>query len=234
MISRRRFYWMLVFLGLALVVAVTATIGAIQHDLLARGQAAIAAAGIPYYNLSIDGRDAVLRGFVTEGTDVARLAAIVAQVPGVRTVRNELTIERIVDPNTGAGGIVAATLPPELRAQHLGGLLVVAGRLPEGASDAFERALQQQFPGDELRVNVHRDSAVGSRDWTVVLGHVMSALAELDEPARLTAYGDVVQLSGQISSSSRRAKLEGILAGAPAVDWRLMLTQPSGNLGGAP
>jgi len=233
--SKKRFYWMLGFLGVALAIAVTATVGRIQQDLLTRGQAAIAAAEIPYYDLRIDGRDAVLGGFVTEGTDVARLTTVVAQVRGVRAVRNEVTVERVSEPGGRIPTIITATRAPELRAQHLGGLLVVTGRLPaDGSVDELEQALRAQFPRATLRMDVRRDEAVGPREWTSSLGLMVAALAELDGPSRLAAYGDIVQLSGQIAGPSRRSDLDDILAGAPSVAWRLTLTLPSGSIGGAP
>jgi len=233
--SRRRFYWMLGFLVVALAIAVSATVRQIQQDLLLHGQAAIAAAEIPYYGLHIEGRDAVLTGSVTEGTDIARLAAVVAQVPGVRTVRSEVTVTPASRPaGPGAPGRLAIR-PPELRAQHLGGIVVVTGRLPaDGSVDALEEALRSQFPCATLRVDVRRDEAVAAREWTANLDLLMAALAELDGPARVAAYGDVVQLSGQISGPARRATLENILATTPALEWRLTLTQPSGSIGGAP
>ena len=81
---------------------------------------------------------------------------------------------------------------------------------------------------------MRRDAAVGAREWTSSLGLAVAALAELGEPASLAAYGDVVQLSGQIGGPSGRAELEDILAGAPSVEWRLTLTYPSGGIGGRP
>ena len=235
MISRTRFYWMLGFLLIAITIAVTATVDQIQTHLLVSGQAAIAAAEIPYYNLRIDGRDAVLQGFVAEGTDMARLVSVVARVPGVRAVHNELTVERISQPGDRTVLVLAATRAPELHAQHLGGLLVVTGRLPaDGSVDALEEALRVRFPGTTLRIDVRSDAAVSAREWTSSLGLAVAALAELGEPARLAAYGDVVQLAGQIAGPSGRAELEDILAGAPAVEWRLTLTHPSGGIGGRP
>ncbi|NIY45678.1 MAG: hypothetical protein GWN22_18890, partial [Gemmatimonadetes bacterium] len=94
--SRRRFYGMLAFLSVALVVAMTVTAFRIESDLLSTTQNAIAEAGIPYYNLTIDGRDAVLRGMVDDDIDVARLRAVVASVPGVSRVRDETVAERVV------------------------------------------------------------------------------------------------------------------------------------------
>lgn len=228
--SRKRFYWMLGFLSVALVIAIMATVDRIQRDLLVRGQAAITAAGIPYYDLRIEGRDAVLGGFVTEDTDVDRLVVVVARVPGIRAVRNEVAVERIVPP-----GVMTATRAPELRAQLLGGVLIVAGRLPaDSSADALEQALRSRFPDATLRIDVRRDDTVGVREWTSSLGLVVAALAELDEPSRLAAYGDVVQLSGQIPGPSQRAELNDLLASAPAVEWRLTLTLPSGGIGGSP
>lgn len=233
---------MLGFLGIALAITVTATVSRIQQDLLMRGQEAIAAAEIPYYNLRIDGRDAVLGGFVTEGTDVARLVAVVAQVPGIRTVRNEVTVERIAPPtdlaSTSGRGTIAvttATRPPELRAQRLGDLLIVTGTLPaDGSAADLEPALRSRFPASAFRIDVRTDEAVGAREWTSNLVLLADAMAQLDGPARLAAYGNIVQLSGQIAGPSQRAALDDILARAPAVDWRLTLTLPSGSIGGAP
>ena len=235
MISRRRFYLMLVFLLVALAITVTATIDEIQQDLLVRGQEAIAAAGIPYYNLRIEGRDAVLAGFVTEGTDIGHLQAVVAQVSGIRSVRNEVTVERLA--GAGANTVTArpTTRAPELRILHLGELLTVTGRLPaDGSVEALQAALSSRFECTTIRMNVRRDESVGAREWTANLGLVIEALAELDGPSRIVAYGDVVQLSGQIANASRRSQLDSILAGAPAVEWRLTLTRQVGGIGGAP
>ncbi len=240
--SRRRFYGMLGFLGIALAIAVSATVSRIQQDLLMRGQAAIAAAEIPYYDLRIDGRDAVLGGFVTEGTDVARLAAVVAQVPGIRTVRNEVTVERMAPPTdrastSGRGtiAIAAATRPPQLRVQRLGSVMIVTGTLPaDGSAAELEPALRSRFPAVAFRIDVRADEAVGAREWTSNIRLLADAMAELDGPSRIAAYGNTVQLSGQIAGPSQRAALDDILARVPSVDWRLTLTLPSGGIGGAP
>lgn len=240
--SRKRFYWMLGFLGIALAIAVTATMSRIQQDLLMRGQEAIAAAEIPYYGLRIDGRDAVLGGFVTEGTDIARLASVVSQVPGIRTVRNEVTVERITLPanrayasGRGTIALTTATRPPELRVQRLGCLLIVTGTLPaDGSAATLEQVLRSRFPAVRFRIDVRADEAVSAREWTSHIGLLADAMVELDGPSRLAAYGNSVQLSGQIANSSKRAALDDILARAPGVDWRLTLTLPSGSIGGAP
>jgi len=233
--NKTRFYLMVAFLGLALAITVTATIGDIQQDLLVRGQRAIADAGIPYYSLRIDGRDAVLAGFVAEDTDIRQLAAVVGGVSGIRTVRNEVTVERIARAADGKVSVRVASRPPELRAQRLGGLLIVTGSLPtDGSVDELERALTAAFPSATLRIDVRQDDAVGERAWTRSLGMVVAALAQLGEPSRIAAYGEVVQLSGQINGPARRAQLNGILVGTPTVEWRLTLTDRSGSTGDAP
>jgi hypothetical protein len=232
--NRTRFYLIVALLGFALAITVMATVGEIRQDLLVRGQKAIAAAGIPYYDLRIDGRDAVLAGFVTEDTDVARLTAVVGQVNGIRTVRNEVTVERIA-PSAREGVSVRAGRPPELRAQHLGDVLIVTGSLPmDGSADELERALTAAFPCATLRMDVRQDDSVGARAWTGSLGRIVAALAELDEPSRLAAYGEVVQLSGQISEPAQRARLDDILMGLPTVEWRLTVINRSGSIGGTP
>jgi len=230
--SRTRFYGLLALLLVAIVIAANDAVKRIQQDLLTRAQAAVAAAEIPYYDLRIDGRDAVLGGFVTEGTDVARLVKVVARVPGVRTVRNEVTVEPLQGPDTER---VAGTQSPELRAQRLGGVLIVTGRLPaDGSADALEQVLRSHFPAAALRLDVRADRAVGPRSWTSTLGPMVAALGEIDEPSRLVAFGDVVQLSGQVSGPEQRTRLDTVLAGAPGLRWRLTLTRPSGGIGGAP
>ena len=233
--NRARFHWTLGFLVVALVIGVTASVREIQQDLLRRGQAAIAAAEIPYYSLRIDGRDAVLAGFVAADTDIGRLAAVVGQVRGIRAVRNEVMVERLSPERGLAIPERSTTGVPELRAQRLGDVLIVTGSLPaDGSVDALERALRSRFPAATLRIDVRADEAVGAREWTSSMGLLADALAELDGPSRLAAYGDIVQLSGQIAGPAERAELDALLARAPSVEWRLTLTQPSGSIGGAP
>lgn len=235
MISRRRFYAMVVFLLVALAITVTSTVHSIQQDLLVRGQEAIAAAGIPYYNLRIDGRDAVLAGFVTEGTDIDRLQAVVAQVNGIRSVRNEVTVERFAAEDPRRTTARHTPRSPELRIQHLGELLTVTGSLPaDGSVAALETALDERFGTIAIRMNVRRDTSVGSRDWTTNIDLIVDALATVKGPSRIAAYGDVVQLSGLIANAARRSELDAILAAVPAVEWRLTLTRQVGGIGGPP
>jgi hypothetical protein len=231
---------MVAFLLVALVVAVGATVMQIERTLLADAQNAVATAGIPYYDLRVEGRDAVLGGFVAQGTDVQRLEAVVASVPGIRRVRNEVTVEIIkpdtpiftdnAPPSTNTPG-----LPPELRVQRLGEFLMVSGRVPnDGTAGALEEALHDAFPRANLRITVAENAATAGTEWTRQVAVTVRALARLGDPARLAAYGHIVQLAGPIADSAERDRLDEILSTAPDIGWRLTLSQPSGGIGGAP
>ncbi len=240
--SRRRFYGMLAFLSVALVVAMTVTAFRIESDLLSTTQNAIAEAGIPYYNLTIDGRDAVLRGMVDDDIDVARLRAVVASVPGVSRVRDETVAERVViaaqsdaaaDAAAGIVAVVTAGAPPELRAQRMGSRIVVTGVLPaDGSLDRLAEALEDRFGGAELALRVVESEGVGTRPWTTASTVIADALVQLGDAGRVVAYGSTVQVSGAVDADQARAALDEIAATVPDTDWRLVLTRSAGGIGG--
>jgi hypothetical protein len=237
--SRRRFYGMLAFLSIALVLAVTVTAFRIQNNLLSTAQNAIAEAGIPYYNVTIDGRDAVLGGMVSDEIDVARLRAVVAAVPGVSRVRDETVLERVAvaaaAPAVASGTAATsyAGAPPELRAQRMGTRIVVTGILPaDGSLDRLTEALQDRFRGAELTLRVVESVGVGSRPWTTAAPVLADALSQLGDAGRVVAYGSTVQISGAVGVGKARAALDDIVAAAPEIDWRLVLTRSAGGIGG--
>ena len=110
----------------------------IQDDIRTRCEAALAEAGIPDSLITVDGRDVLLHGYVQDESLGDKAAALLSDIDGVRTVRNELK--------------VAETAPPAL---DEGGQLITAASLQEEIDRLTSRTpLEFEFNSDRLRTPV--------------------------------------------------------------------------------
>ena len=102
--ARARFRALCGLLGLTLALSVLVAVDSIQRDLLVRSQHALAASGLAFYGLELQGRDVLLHGFVSSSNESRRIEQVIRTVPGGAPVRNELWVERVPEGPPAAGG----------------------------------------------------------------------------------------------------------------------------------
>ncbi len=226
--ERVRFRVITMLLLGALIVGVVVTVGGIQTDLMRRSQAALASAGVAYYGLVFDGRDAVLGGFVPSSDEANRIVAIVSGVPGVRSVRNELIVERVVESIPGP----RATAPAELRLLRLGSMLVLSGRVADSEARGLIRAAEDTFGGSGVRSDLRIESQLEPSDWLTDPSVLIRIMGALSETGRLSVHGDQAVLGGRVGSISDRRHIDELAAEIPGLRWRFDLFNGLGSAAG--
>lgn len=232
--DRARFLSVAIILLLALVVGAAVTIRGMQSELLARTQLALAAAGIPFYDISIDGRDARLRGFASSAEQEQRIVDVVAAVPGVRRVRSDLVVERIVEPEA----TVAVGLPPTLRIQISRAGARVSGRLAS-TREATElmAALRAALPRHDIVGGVTADVAVAPAPWLQQPAALAAVVAAAGGDVRLLIQGSTAILSGSVADARARERTIEAAHAVAGLDWSFELFARDGSIsggGGAP
>ncbi|NKB90011.1 MAG: hypothetical protein GKS06_17505 [Acidobacteria bacterium] len=234
--TRRRFYGMCAFLALALGIAMVASARGIEQRLLLAGQAAIAQANIPYYDLEIDGRDAVVGGFIAEGTDVETLRRTLQRVNGIREVRLEGVVGRLADSDLRAQTLpeARATIEAELRIYGAGCLIRMNGSVPD---NGFVDELQAAFVDSELcgpvEASLRANDSVKSAAWTDDARTIVEIVTSMRGIYRLTAYGSTIRVFGASQSDSVLDRLDELSAKLSGVDFQLVASRGDSS-GGAP
>lgn len=200
----------------------------IERDLLVRAQRALAAAGVPYFGLEIDGREAVLRGAVGSPEEGDLVRGVVTGVRGIRAVRDALIVEAF--PEATARSAARPTRSPTLRVQRLGDRLFVRGLLPDEAAADELRGYLGAFDGevDSLRLSVGDD--VAEADWMARLEELVALLAELEGTGRLTIEGRTAVLSGIVPDDAARDRVLRAARAVEGLSWRFDLFSAGGSL----
>lgn len=230
--ARLRFWLICALIFAALGVCVIATMDRIQQDLLSQGQLALAAAGIGFYGLEIEGRDAVLHGFVASPEDSAAVRAVVAGIEGVRQVRDETVVERVVvasepRPSPPSG------MPARLRAQVLGRRVFLSGTLPAAAGRELVVAARQRFGAGLSSDGLRLDDGVATPPWLSAAGRLLALLELTAGNARLAIESSSGVLSGQVASAAQAQRLREIAAELPGLELRIELFSPVMPVAGA-
>lgn len=225
MSERARFRAITLLLIGALILSVVVTVRPIQKELLRRTQAALASAGVAYYGLTLDGRDAVLVGFVPSRDQAERIVAIVGAVPGVRAVRDELLVERVVDSMPAQAHAAIA----ELRLQLLGPMLVISGRVGDSDAQNLVSAAQQAFGTDRVRSDLYVDSQLEPNEWLADPGSLVLIMTALSVSGRLSVRGDHAILGGRVRSNVERRRVGELAASTRGLRWRFDLFNAGGN-----
>lgn len=229
MSERIRFTLISLILIVAVVVSAAVNVQRIRMEILSGAQLALSAAGIPFYGVEADGRDVVLRGFVSSADLGERMVAIVAAVPGVRTVRNQTVVERIVP--RGAAPVGGA--PAELRVQRLGQRVRVSGRLPTaGAVTAWVESLAAVAGGRNVESALMEDARVQEHPWVAEARVLAQIVGELQSGAVLTLRGSTAVLSGPVDSAQQRDRIVERARSLPDLAWRFDLFALDGSVGG--
>lgn len=232
MSPRRRFAAIVVLLLVALVLCVWLSGTRIEQDLLTRSQAALASANIAFYGLDMDGRDALLTGFVASAEDADRVRNVVGSVPGIRAVVDRTVVERIAQP-TPAPATPTRGQPPSLRLQRLGSSVFVSGRLPDdGVADRLAAAARDRFGAGAVTGSVQSSAAIASSDWLLAPDRLVELLALASDNVRIVIVGDAGVISGQVASPAAAERLREAAAGLPGIAWRFELFSPRGPLAG--
>ncbi len=228
MTERARFRTVTLVLVGALILGVIVTVSAIQADLTRRTQAALASAGVAYYGLEFDGRDAVLGGFVPSTDEATRIVAIVRSVPGVRAVRNELIVERLVESDPAP----PAVAPAELRLQRLGPMLVISGRVADSDATSIISAAQEAFGNTHVRSDLRVDSELEPSFWLADPAILLRIINAASETGRLSVRGEQAVLGGRIVTSADRRRINELAATIPGLRWRFDLFNGLGSAAG--
>lgn len=237
MSERTRVRMIAAFLVVTVLVCAAVSVDSMQRDLLVRTQRALAGAGVAFYGVEMDGRDAVLSGFVPSREQADRIEAIVQTVPGVRAVRSDLVIERIVEPPTGPGAVTSSALAlPSLRLQRLGDRVMLAGTLPDdGTAEALAAAATQRYGEDNVRDSMRRSGSTGSSPWIEAAATLLDLLDALEDNGRLTITGTSAHLFGQVRNRAQRDEIEQTARDLSSLRWRFdLLTSDGATGGGAP
>lgn len=232
---RARFWVILALIAVTMVLCVAVTVRRIESDLLTRSQTALAMAGIPFYGVTVDGRDLVLRGFVSSPERAAQIRAIVAGLDGVREVRDEaLVVERVVD-SEGPGDASAPTLRPALlRVQRLGARLFMSGTVPpDGSAERFLRAACARFGDTNVTGGLGTRQGVDHPQWLDAADRLFEMLGAVSDNARLVVEGNTGVLSGEVSDAATGARVRDLAASIPGLDLRMELFSGRGPSSGA-
>ena len=198
---------------------------AIEQDLMLRAQRTLDAENIPYYDLDFDGRDAILGGGAPSRDAADRIVELVAAVPGVRQVRDLLSVPTAA--SRGADHATAALEPPVLRLSRGGRRVTVNARLPETVRSEWTRAAESQgldaggsggwvFSDDVADLTWTRDAST--------LGALLDLLDELDDNARLVVRGTSASLWGQVpDDDDARAIRDRSLGAFGDLSWTFQL-----------
>jgi hypothetical protein len=80
--------------GLVALAAIYFGVGWVERDLTLRTRAELADAGQRWASVQYSGRDATLAGLAPSAAAKAKASELVRALPGVRTVRDETTVEQ--------------------------------------------------------------------------------------------------------------------------------------------
>ncbi|MFW6198302.1 MAG: BON domain-containing protein [Acidobacteriota bacterium] len=201
----------------------------IEQDLLVRAQRALAADGVPYYGLRIDGRDAVLGGPVESAEEGQRVRRVVADVRGIRMVQDALIVESFPEATTDA--TIRATRPPTLRIQRLGDRLFVRAHLPaDDVADELHRHLRG-FGGEVASSSLSVGDAVAEAAWMARLEELVALVAEFEGTGSLTVEGSTAVLSGLVADAATRDRIRERARAIEGLAWRFDLFSAGGSQG---
>ena len=226
--ERARFGTITLMLIGTLILSVVVTVGGIQADLLRRTQAALASAGVAYYGLKFDGRDAVLGGFVPSSDQAERIVAIVGAVPGVRAVRDRLVVERVIASTPTLRRVALA----ELRLQRLGSMLVVSGRVSDTDAQNLVVAAEHIFGAGRVRSDLRIDNQLEPNDWMLNANALVRIMNALSDTGRLSVRGDQAILGGRVRGNAERRRIDELAASIPGLHWRFELFNARGDAAG--
>jgi len=232
--ARARFRTLCGLLGLTLALSVFVAVDSIQRDLLVRSQHALAASGLAFYGLELQGRDVLLHGFVSSSNESRRIEQVIRTVPGVAHVRNELVVERVADATRAAGAHSGSVSPlPSLRWQGLGSHFVISGILPDdGSLDDLMRALLQRYGRGNVSSRAVASDAVGRAGWLDAIPRLLDLMSTLDGNARLVITGHSAHLFGQVEGRRQRHQVQRSALRIGGLQWRFDLVARDGSTGG--
>lgn len=230
--ERSRFALIVVVLLVAVAVSTAVNVQRIRMEVLSGAQLALSAAGIPFYGVDVDGRDVVLRGFVATADLGERMVAIVAGVPGVRSVHNATVVERVATRAPAA----AAGMPPEVRVQRIGTRVRVSGRLPSaGAVSAWVESLREAVGAAAVESLLIEDASVGDREWIARPRALAEMVGAMESGGVLSLRGRTAVLSGPVAGATQRDRIVETARSLPDLTWRFDLFALDGTVaGGAP
>lgn len=185
----------------------------IESDLAGRANTALQQAGIAVPELEFSGRDATLRGTVASAAVAAQAESLVADVYGVRVVRNELD--------------VAAVETPTLTVLFREGETVLQGMLADStARSNFEAQLRGIPDGPRLLSELTVSDQVSRVDWLESIAKMIAALQGDLRNGRLLLKGAVLELEGALASAEQVARLEATVRQflPPALSFKSSLT----------
>lgn len=231
MSARARFWAIVALMAVTLALCAGMAVERIEDDLLTRAQTALAAGGLPFYGVTVEGRDVVLQGFVPSQEQADSIHTIVADIEGVRRVRDIMTVERVAAPRELGTPSAPVVVPARLRVQRLGDRLFVGGTVPDdGSAERLLRAARERFGDGNVTSSLQVRVDVGHPPWLDVPERIVELLGLASDNVRLVVEGGTGVLSGEASGPEDLVRLRQVTASIPGLDWRFELFSRTGPL----
>lgn len=181
----------------------------IQAELETGGKAALEAAGFaPSLLASVDGRDAILNGVVATDADRERVARLVAEIPGMRTVdAGDLTLPR----------------PVRFELDRSSGTVALRGQLPSTTHRDAIASRAREIWGDVVSTDgLEVDAAVEEPEWLAGLPDALRSFSRRTEGGSFVIDGGELTIGGRTYAEGARqallARLGHYLPGVAVVD----------------
>lgn len=190
-------------LGLSLLMAVQLTLNrsAIENRLERHAVEALIRTGISGVTVTVDGRDAVLRGSSLSDLDAQRAIDTVADIDGMRVVRDEIDTQRGA-PVEGEGGAGQQTV--QLTISVLGGRITLTGTVPDDdARDEMVDAAASQVGQDDVIDDLLIDDTLEGLPSAETLLEGIDAVTEVVDDLDPAANGLIELSDGVITLTGR-------------------------------
>jgi OOP family OmpA-OmpF porin len=188
--------WVLLLLG--------AMVWGIDNAETTLREAARRSLGSDRSNVAVDfsGRDARLIGSVSSEADALAIAELIDELPGVRSVKNELVVVAPPAP---------ALVSPEIEVQLIGDAVAISGLVPDDdiAGDLIEAA-GAEFGAPRVVDGLVVSNDVESQPWLVRVQDVFSPLGEMRSGSFAANAGGAVVTGEVISESIATAVIDEI------------------------
>lgn len=197
--------------------AVISTSDPIEAELTSESRSALEAAGVEFQTISFNGRDATLTGQVSTESAADSAESIVAAVPGVRTVNNNMevvpTTQVPVPPTTVPTATAGAgSSPPSFVMLVSGGQVALAGSIPDdGIGDSIYEGAVEAFGQENVITRMTAGAEIRSETWIETLPFLLVEMGDVTEFS-MVIVGGTVELTGLAENALAKASIEATVA----------------------
>ena len=190
---QRSIYWGVMTIASLLILFASYYIQHIPAEIESRALGALNQAPWLQPHLFVDGRNLALRGNIESVTDLEDQVVRLQQLPGVRTVRNE--IEQEIKPSA------------VFQLSHSNGRVDLGGKLSGEDLDQVIRSVRNAFPAAGIRDRIQIDDRVGRPLWMGKLEQTLTILKPL-ESLGLYGWRDALLVDGVAESATLAKRIE--------------------------